>query len=192
MLNRRHANADLIHSCIYATSGGDEQIRSVSCTSQCHTIQGIVLSTFDISQCIFAKNLTQGDSWLARKVEIWGVFCKFIVGTKLQLSPCCIVFNIELYSTVIYQEFSTLRPRQNGRLFADNIFKCIFLNENVSISINISLKYVPKCPINNIPALVQIMAWCRPGYKPLPEPMLVGSLMHIWVTRPQWFDSITI
>ena len=41
-------------------------------------------------------------------------------------------------------------------ILADNIFKCIFLNENVWISINISLKFVPKGPINNIPALVQI------------------------------------
>ena len=45
---------------------------------------------------------------------------------------------------------------------------------------------VPKGPINNIPALVQIMAWCRPGDKPLSEPMMVCLLMHICVTRPQW------
>ena len=57
-------------------------------------------------------------------------------------------------------------------IFADNIFKWIFLNENVSILNNISLKFVPKGPINNIPALVQIMAWRRPGDKPLSEPMM--------------------
>ena len=68
--------------------------------------------------------------------------------------------------------FNTLRPRQNGRHFADDIFKCIFLNENVWISIKISLKFVPKGPINNIPALVQIMAWRRTGDKPLSEPMM--------------------
>ena len=56
---------------------------------------------------------------------------------------------------------NTLRPRQNGRHLADNIFKCNFLNENVWIPIEISLKFVPKGPINNIPALVQIMAWRR-------------------------------
>ena len=53
---------------------------------------------------------------------------------------------------------NSLRPRQNGRLFADDTFKRIFLNENVRISIKNSLKFVPKGPINNIPALVQIMA----------------------------------
>ena len=67
---------------------------------------------------------------------------------------------------------NTLRPRQNGRRFADT-FKRIFLNENVRISIKISLKFIPKGPINNNPALVQIMAWRRPGDKPLSEPMMV-------------------
>ena len=37
-----------------------------------------------------------------------------------------------------------------------------FLNENVWIAIDISLRIVPKASIKNIPALVQIMAWCRP------------------------------
>ena len=55
---------------------------------------------------------------------------------------------------------TALRPRQNGRHFADDVFKCIFLNENVGIPIIISLKIVPKGTINNIPSLVQIMA-CR-------------------------------
>ena len=49
---------------------------------------------------------------------------------------------------------NTLRPRQNEQHFADDIFKRIFFNENVWISIRISLKFVPKGPINNIPALV--------------------------------------
>ena len=80
----------------------------------------------------------------------------------------------------------TLRPRQDGRLFPDDIFKSIFFNENVQIIIKISLTFVPKVPINNIPALVQILAWRRPGGKPLSEPMMVSLLTHICVTRPQW------
>ena len=74
-----------------------------------------------------------------------------------------------------------MRPRQDGRYFPDDIFKCIFLNETVGISIKISHetvgisikispKVVPKGPINNIPALVQVMAWRRPGDKPLSGP----------------------
>ena len=84
------------------------------------------------------------------------------------------------------QSVNTLRPRQNGRHFAADIFKYIFLNENVWIPIKISLKFVPKGWINNIPALVPMMAWRRPGDKPLSEPMLDSLLTHICVTRPQW------
>ena len=57
--------------------------------------------------------------------------------------------------------FNSLRLRQIGRHFPDDIFKYILLNENVWISIKISLKFVPKGPINNIPLLVRIMAWHR-------------------------------
>ena len=84
---------------------------------------------------------------------------------------------------------NTLRPRQHGRHFADDTFKRIFLNENVVISIKISLKFVSKGPINNIPALVRIMAWRRPGDKPSSETMLASLLTHICVTRPQWVNT---
>ena len=83
---------------------------------------------------------------------------------------------------------NTLRPRQNGRRFADNTFKRIFLNENVRILIKISMKFVPKGPITNNPTLVQIMACRRSGDKPLSEPMMVSLLTHICVTRPQWVN----
>ena len=75
-------------------------------------------------------------------------------------------------------------PIPNGSQFADNIFKCIFLNENVWISLEISLKFVPMVPINNMPALVQIMGWRRSADKPLSEPMMVRLLTHICVTPP--------
>ena len=66
----------------------------------------------------------------------------------------------------------TLRLRQNGRHFPDDIFKAIFFNENYYILIKISLKFVLQCPINNIPALVQKMAWRRWGDKPLSESVM--------------------
>ena len=78
--------------------------------------------------------------------------------------------------------FNTLRPRQNGRHFPDDIFKWIFLNENVWILINISLKFVPRGPINNIPTLVQVMAWRRPGDKPLSEPMMFRLPTYIYAS----------
>ena len=88
-----------------------------------------------------------------------------------------------------YCVFNTLRPIQNGRRFADDTFKRIFLNENIRISIKISLKFVPKGLINNIPALVQIMAWRRAGDKPLSEPMMVCLPTHTCGTRSQWVNK---
>ena len=67
---------------------------------------------------------------------------------------------------------NTLRLRQNGLHFPDDIFKCIFLDKNIYVSIKISLKFFPKGPINNFPPLVQIMAWHHPVDKPLSEPMM--------------------
>ena len=55
--------------------------------------------------------------------------------------------------------------------------------------INISLKLMPKGRIYNIPAFVQIMAWCRLGEKPLSEPIMVNLLTHICLTLPQWIKN---
>ena len=77
-------------------------------------------------------------------------------------------------------------PRQNSRYFAVDTFKHIFLNENARSWIKISLKFVTKRPINNIPAFVQLMAWRQPGDKPLSEPMMLRLPTNICVTRPQW------
>ena len=68
------------------------------------------------------------------------------------------------------------RSRQGDRHFANDILKCIFINENVWISIKFALKCVPKVPINNTPALIQVMAWYRAGDKPSSE------LVMLWLT----------
>ena len=67
-------------------------------------------------------------------------------------------------------------------ILPDDIFKSIFLNENVWISLTISLKFVPKVPINNIPALVQATSHDLNQW-------WVSLLMHICVIRPQWVKS---
>ena len=124
--------------------------------------------------------------WHHRVQEHWGM-SGLINSIRPGLAACSGVRGI--FSRGHPPKLNSFRPRQNGRLFADDTFKRIFLNENIRISIKNSLKFVPKGLINNIPALVLIMAWRRPGYKPLSEPMLVRSLMHICVTRPQWVNS---
>ena len=87
---------------------------------------------------------------------------------------CCMIYwtTLQWHPIVCWQLFNTLRPRQNGRHFTDDIFKCIFLSENICISIKISLKFVPNGPITNIPAMFQVMAWLWPGDKPLYEPII--------------------
>ena len=57
-------------------------------------------------------------------------------------------------------------------ILTDDIFKCIFLNENNRILIRISLKFVPRSPVDNKLALVQVMAWRQTGDKPLHEPTM--------------------
>ena len=73
--------------------------------------------------------------------------------------------------------FNTLRPRQMDAI-SQTTFSMHFLD--------ISLKFVPEGRINNIRALVQIMAWRRLGDKLSSELMMVSLLTHICVTRPQW------
>ena len=75
-----------------------------------------------------------------------------IVCPTLVQTPARLRFNE--VDTSVKKAFNTLRPRHNSRHFPDDMFKCIFLTENVWIPITISVKFVPKGPINNIPALV--------------------------------------
>ena len=92
-----------------------------------------------------------------------------------------IVVLLEQNSNQDWRNIYSSRPGLTGRHFADDIFKCIFMNEKFCILILISLKFVPKGPIDNKPALVQVMDWCWTGDKPLPEPMLIQFTdAYIW------------
>ena len=80
-----------------------------------------------------------------------------------------------MWNVWIYHTLSSLThppPDKMAAILADDIFNCIFLNENDRILTQISLKYVPRSPIDNKSSLVQVMAWRRTGDKPLPEPMM--------------------
>ena len=86
--------------------------------------------------------------------------------------------------------FNSSYPRQYGWHFPGDIFKCIFLNENLWISLQILLKFVLEVRINNFSALVQIMAWRRPSDKTLSEPMMVNLLTYICIPLLQWVNSL--
>ena len=70
------------------------------------------------------------------------------------------------------EPFSTLRPTQNDHHFSDDILKHIFVNENVGIWIQITVKFFPRSFDKNNPVLGQIMALRRLADKPLSEPMM--------------------
>ena len=77
---------------------------------------------------------------------------------------------------------NTLILRQNCRHFAYDIFKCIFLDENVWTSLKISLKFLGSNLQNS--SIVSYNALAPSRRKPLSEPMIVNLLTHICVTRP--------
>ena len=107
-------------------------------------------------------------------------------------TPC--IFTAEFLVQFVFHiviSLNSLRPRRNRRLFADDMFKYPYLNENVLISIKIPLKFIAGGLINNISALFQIMAWRRSGEKPLSKTMMLILLTHIYicVTWSQWVKS---
>ena len=53
-----------------------------------------------------------------------------------------------------------------------SIFQTIFSNAFSLTKLYVSLKFVPKVRINNIPELVQVMAWHQSVDEALSEPML--------------------
>ena len=77
-----------------------------------------------------------------------------------------------MFIAMEYIDYGKPPLNQMATILADDIFKCIFLNENDRIPIQISLKLVPWSPIDNKSVLVQVMAWRLKGDKPLPEPRM--------------------
>ena len=106
---------------------------------------------------------------------------------------CWVIYHMTPISAYRYQclqqNINKSRRRQNCHHFADGIFKWLFMNKNVWVSLKISLKIVPKFRINNIPGLVQIMDQRRPGDKPLSEPLMISSPTHICIPRPHWVNE---
>ena len=121
---------------------------------------------------------------------IWGKLYQVWIAHQWIFHHCSNLLDLMAFHSWPTDCFYTLRPKQNGCHFADDIFKCIFFSEIVWIPIKIPLKFVPKCPISNIQALVQIMAWSSPVDKPLSEAMMIKLMTHICVTRPQWIKIL--
>ena len=77
---------------------------------------------------------------------------------------------------------NTSRQRENCQHFADNIFKCVSMNENLWVLDKFSLKYIPWGLVDNMAALVQIIAWHQSGDRQLSAVMMVMFCWHIYAS----------
>ena len=130
--------------------------------------QGLVKYSLAIIFCLVWFNIHELDPTLV----MWSVLgvVDHVLCYGYVFNSKVVLFHRSEESTSLVIHLNTLRPRQKGRQFPDDIFKWIFLNENVWIFIKISLKFVLG-PISIIP---------------LSEPIKASLLIHICVTRPQW------
>ena len=86
-----------------------------------------------------------------------------------------------------YRSLNSSIPGQNDRHFGRREFQMHFVGWNDRILIRISLKFVPRSPIDNMPALVQIMAWCRTGDKHSKHcEVHTGIVCYWYVITTEW------
>ena len=130
---------------------------------------GAVEAPFDVSTGFYDFGMSQ----------IYYRMCQYIyftVGQNLIVSLKCALPSYTACTNTLVPhpntKINSSPPGQNGRHFTDDIFRCVFVTEKFCILIKISLKFVPRGPNDNNPALVKIMAWRGIGDKPLSEPML--------------------
>ena len=133
----------------------------------------------NISSAAFVIVFVSSESLVTHQLEyIFGSSSQRDYVMKIDISITCykmgmynvyfeLIHRVALCCSLLW--FNTMKPRDNDRHFADDISKCIFLNENVWIPMDISLKFVPMGHINNIPSLAQIMACRLVGTKPLSD-----------------------
>ena len=86
--------------------------------------------------------------------------------------------------------FNALRPRPDRRHIPHDIFRCIFLNEYVWISIKISLKFVPEGPINNIPHWFRYWLGADEATSHYLDQCCSSLLTQVCVTRPQCIEWV--
>ena len=92
--------------------------------------------------------------------------------------------SITVCPCILPRWLNTLRPRQYGRYYTDDIFKWIFLRRMYGFRLKFHWNLILVAAIHIFPA--QAMLWCRLGDKPLSELMMVRLLTHICIAQPQW------
>ena len=87
-----------------------------------------------------------------------------------------VVYTIQLY--LGHRQLTDWGRHKMAAILQTALFKCIFFNENIRILIKISLKFVPKGPVNNIPALGQKMTWRRQAIIWTNDGWIPNAYMH--------------
>ena len=131
-------------------------------------------------QCFFVADLSYTDSLATHRSQT--------------NSSNCIDYWSREWSGFSNGQINSFHLDKMAAILADDKFSCNFVNENDRIPIQISLKFVPRNPIDSKPALVQVMAWCWSGDKPLPEPMLIqftDGALEGGVKTIQKYNNIT-
>ena len=137
-----------------------------------------------MTRCRFDEKLILWSNFLSyiHCLILWVYVVFFLYPWVCSKEWLCIRYHIMPVAYNPPVSFNTLRPKQNGGHYTDDIFMCIFLKWNYCVSIKITPN---NGPINYTSALVQAMAWRRTGDKPLHEPWWSNSLTPYGVTRPQ-------
>ena len=129
-----------------------------------------------------------------------GLYNALLYSTHLQSSPlsrshCAnsrVLFPVRLTDTTTWEcsLVDVIVLTHWGRDQKDAISQTTFSSAFYWMKMYELQQKIPKGPVNNILALVQIMAWRCPGDKPLSEPMLVSLPTYICVTRAQRVNNM--
>ena len=134
--------------------------KCVSCIVYIHSLP---LTELLIYQCVTILDLllvnSQATDLASNSVWSQSTQC------SLEGPPLNMVCPLKHYYMIYCTNGLTNWGWDKSRHFPDTIFRCIFLNENAWISIEFSMKFVPKGPVNNISALLLMMAWRQTGEK---------------------------
>ena len=143
----------------------------------CHHV-GTKQRPCDIEYNLYCQTLNYLNKWLANEIRL-----RIIHMVLLQVLDNC---DFMLTHWGRDKMDTTSQTTCSSAFSSMKMYEC-WLKFHWSFFLRFQLT-ISKVPINNIKALVQIMAWCRPGDKPLSDPMLVSLPTHLCFTRPQWVN----
>ena len=125
-------------------------------------------------------------AWVATLVQPWSYVLRPLLSTSLRQSPHCSLVRGMGWNYRLTHWGRDKMAAVSKTTFS-NAFSWMEMHEfHLRFHWRLSLRFW----INNIPALVQIMAWGRSGDKPLSEPMIVNLLSHVRITCAQWVKDL--